>query len=175
MNKHLRNPLLVAVILAVLHEIKIVYFDRAKRRRLFFDLATKKAKETNKKLLVIGDPHTDNYAFGVDYGCGDLCLDINNCSKCPSAVVYDINKGFLDFSSDTWVVFISCTLEYVDDIYFVYSELMRISGGDLFVVSLEPYSLKTLFARNLGYSKFKRKWRILKSPPADNVFLAEAF
>jgi hypothetical protein len=175
MNKYVRNALLVAATAIVGYEIKTVYLDRPKRRKLFFDLATEKAKQTNKKLLVIGDPHTDNYAFGVDYGCGDLCMDINNCPKCPNAVIHDINKGFSSYRSNSYVVFISCTLEYVDDIHFVHSELMRISGGDLFIVSLEPYSLKTLFARNLGYSKFKRKWRILKSPPTDSVFLAEKF
>ena len=175
MNKIFRNTLLLLGTAAIGYEVKTVYIDRPKRRRLFFDLASKKATETKKPLLVIGDPYADNYAFSVDYGCGDLCIDINDCLKCSNSSKHDINEGFPTFKDNSYVVFISCTLEYVDNIESVYKELVRISGGNLFVVALEAYSLKTLFARNLGYSKFNRKWRILKSPPSNNTFLAEKF
>lgn len=171
--KIIRNVVLFVLTAIVAFELKIVYFDRPKRRKVAFALAEARAKETGKKLLVIGDPHADNYAFGVDYGCGDVCMDINDCSKCPNGVAYDINGGFSGTANNSLVVFISCTLEYVADAHAVYGELVRISGGDVFVVTLEPYSFKTLFAKNLGYSKFSRKWRILKSPPNDPTFVAQ--
>lgn len=147
----------------------MVYFVRRWRRRKVYKLADLRAKKVSKPLLVIGDPYADNYSVSTaDYGCGDVTLDING-STCPVARKYDLNKGMRDFQNNSFVVFISCTLEYVDDLPKVYAELKRVSGGDLFVVNMEPYTLKSRFFPNFGYS-FKRKWRITECPPFYDQF-----
>ena len=166
----------IAIIIALLIivEAKMVYIDRAKRRAKIFALAHDKASSSGKPLVVIGDPATANYSLtDFDYGCGDLCIDIANCPRCSTSIAYNIDNGFEQLADNSCVVFVSCTLEYVDDIYSVFNSLMRISGGDLYVVAIEPYSLKTLFAPNLGYGNFSRKWRILKAPPNGGVLIAE--
>jgi hypothetical protein len=168
--------LIVLVALFIIaYEFKIVFYDRAKRRKDMFAKALAAKNRTGKPIMVIGDPATDNYSLTkFDYGCGDLCVDINGCPNCANAQTRDINYGFSDFADNSHVVFVSCTLEYSNDIYSVYDELMRISGGDLFIVAIEPNSIKTNLARNLGYSQFNRKWRI-HSLPNINTLIAEPF
>lgn len=157
------------VLILLFYEFSAVYIGRPIRRRRVFDLASKKSKQTGKQLLVIGDPYADNYSLSKsDYGCGDICLDING-STCPISRKHDINQGLGQFGDNQFVVFVSCTLEYVDDLGKTYNELKRISGNDLFIVNMEPYTIKTLFFPNLGYS-FKRKWRITDCPPFSNSF-----
>lgn len=167
-SKILRYGLLLLLVILA-YEVGMVYLGRRWRRRKIYRLAALKSKQISKPLLVIGDPYADNYSISsADYGCGDVCLDING-SSCPVARRYDLNNGMKDFKSNSFVIFISCTLEYVDDVSKVYAELKRVSGGDLFVVNMEPYTLKTLFFPNLGYS-FKRKWRITECPPYSQEF-----
>lgn len=163
-------------LIAAIIEFKLVYVDRAAKRKKYYAMAQQKALQTKKPLLVIGDPATDNYSLTkFDYGCGDVCMDINDCPLCPTAVKHDINNGFDFLGDNSCVVFVSCTLEYANDINGIYRQLVRISGGDVYIVTITPNSLKTRFARNLGYNQFNRKHRILKAPPEYNTFEAVPF
>jgi ubiquinone/menaquinone biosynthesis C-methylase UbiE len=54
-------------------------------------------------------------------------------------MVADITKQ-LPFHDNSVVVFVSCVLEYVDDVDAAIKELMRISGGHLYVVRVEPWT-----------------------------------
>lgn len=46
------------------------------------------------------------------------------------------------FEDNFGVIFVSCVLEYVDDVESCIAELERVSGGsDLFVVTVSPYCL----------------------------------
>lgn len=158
-----------AVICIVLYELLSVYVFRAFRRRQIFNLATQKAIELGLPLVVIGDPATDNYSLSrYDYGCGDLCVDIAGCPKCHNSITHDINKPFNNISDNSCVVFISCTLEYVNNIGAVVAELNRISGNNLYVVNIEPFTIKSLFFTNTGYTQFSRKWRVINAPPLYN-------
>jgi hypothetical protein len=67
---------------------------------------------------VIGDPDAGMHTRLMRaYGCGDVCVDLNGCPKCPVTVVADITKGPIpDVADDSAVVFVSCVLEYVSEI-----------------------------------------------------------
>jgi hypothetical protein len=43
------------------------------------------------------------------------------------------------------VVFVSCVLEYVHDFPAAWRNLERVSGGEIFVVAVEPWTLTGLF------------------------------
>lgn len=119
----------------------LVAARRVARRKRIFAEAKARAAETGKPLLVIGDPDTGLVTrMGRAYGCGDVCFDLTGCAGCPEGVA-----GRLEYTlprvRGEWVVYVSCVLEYVDDFEGVCRELERLSGGDLFVVTVEPWSL----------------------------------
>lgn len=153
----------------VLYELFVILIWRKHRRKKIYDLAVNKAKETGKRLLIIGDPNNDNTSIDgkADYGCGDICLDKETgCDLCPNGVKDNLENYLPKLADNSYVIFASVILEYVDNFEMVKKELFRVSGGDLFVVNLEPYSLKTTFFPNLGYGdKFKRKRIIYSAPP----------
>lgn len=167
----MKRALLIAVIiilLLTLRELYIILIRRKSRRREIFALAQQKAKETGKRLFVIGDPNNDNKSIDgkADYGCGDVCLDKETgCDICPKGVKDDIGNYLPKLSDNSYVIFVSCVLEYVDNFEEVKKELFRVSGGDLFIVNIEPYTLKTMLFTNLGYTKFPRKRVIYSAPP----------
>ena len=146
--------------------------------------ARKLSIDTNKKLLVIGDPleSSTNRLFG-SYGYGDICIDMNLdlSAKTDSLMMKDKLENVLHTIKDNSVViFESETLEYVDDQYidYVISEMIRISGGDIFCVhQLRPNSFWTycksngykLFNRLLGKPMYMHK-RLFKSYPPNGLF-----
>lgn len=112
------------------------------RTRAYRD-ALRRASETRKPLLVIGDPGAGAWT-GVfpAYDCGDVCLDLHGCPTCPVHVTADVTKP-LPFEPDSHVVFVSCVLEYVQDYNAAMSEIVRVAGSpdDLFVASVQPWTL----------------------------------
>jgi SAM-dependent methyltransferase len=61
-------------------------------------------------------------------------------SECPRTLTADITRR-LPFADDSAVVFVSCVLEYVSDLAPAVTELARVSGGHLYVVRVEPWTL----------------------------------
>lgn len=174
----LKKALIAVVIILLLlvsRDFYLILIGRKKRRIKIYDLAEKKAKETGKRLFVIGDPNNDNTSIDgkADYGCGDVCLDKETgCDICPKGVKANIEEYLPSLPDNSYVIFVSCVLEYVDNFEEVKKQLFRVSGGDLFIVNIEPYTLKTTFFPNLGYgSKFKRKRIIYKAPPYSNEII----
>lgn len=104
--------------------------------------AQARAQATGKPLMVLGAPNNGviNY-FLSDYGCGDLCMDLQGCPECPTALEGRAEDLLQQLEDDSVVAFVSCVLEYVDDPVLVTSELRRVAGPDLFVVRVEPGSL----------------------------------
>jgi SAM-dependent methyltransferase len=94
------------------------------------------ARSLGRQLVVVGAPDA---ATTAGYPCGDVTVDLAKTS-CPVAVRADITKP-LPFADDSVVVFVSCVLEYVDDENAAWAELNRISGGRVFVVRVEPWTL----------------------------------
>lgn len=115
---------------------------RRKTRAYYYDRAQNVSKLREKKLLVIGDPDTGciNYYLGRDYNCGDVCLDLTGCPKCEVAIKGSLELELPKLPTNGYVIFVSCTLEYVNNLSDVVSELKRVSGGDLFIATVEPYA-----------------------------------
>lgn len=111
---------------------------RSSRRLQMYRLALERAKITGKPLMVVGAP--DGGMTG-GYPCGDLTVDLEP-SSCPNSVQLDITQP-LPFFDDSYVIVVMCVLEYVKggDFLEVLRELDRVSGGDLFVVRVEPWTL----------------------------------
>lgn len=138
----------IIIVLVIVYELVLTY-TRFIRRKRIFNIAVDKSKEINKPLMVIGDPDngSTNYLVGRSYECGDICIDITGCPGCKIGIRQKIEEYLPRLQSNSYVIFISCVLEYVDSdkIDFIISEIKRVSGGNYFVVSVEPLSMTALF------------------------------
>lgn len=116
------------------------------RRREAFAAAQARARELGLPLLVLGAPRTGFVnVLMPDYGCGDLCVDLEGCSGCERSITGRA-EDVLPFLPDaSAVVFVSCTLEYVDDVESVWRELRRIAGPEVYAVTVEPWTLTAWF------------------------------
>lgn len=130
-----------------LWELYLALGPRRVRRRQTYERAMLRARELGRPLVVLGAPAGGavNGILGPDYGCGDLCVDLEGCPGCPTATTGPAEAVLAELADDSAVVFVSCTLEYVDDVEQVWGDLQRISGGELFVVTVEPLSLTAWF------------------------------
>ena len=112
------------------------YLWRMAARGREYQAAQQQAALSGLPLVVVGAP---DGGFTQGPGCGDVCIDIEGCA-CPMQIKADITKP-LPFDDDSCVVFVSCVLEYVDDLDAAMLELVRISGGRLHIVGVEPWTL----------------------------------
>lgn len=139
--------ILIVVFGIILYEVILTY-TRFQKRKQIFKMVQKRSQETGKPLLVIGDPENGatNYLMGKSYDCGDVCVDLTGCPNCPNGIKEKVENYLPTLASDSHVVFISCVLEYVssDQIDSIISQLQRVAGNDLFVVSVEPLSITAL-------------------------------
>ena len=108
---------------------------RVGKRANGYRAARERADQLGRPLVVIGAPDGGATA---GYPCGDVTIDIQR-SGCPNSLQLDVTKR-LPFDDDSVVVFVSCVLEIVSDPNAALSELMRISGGNLFLVRVEPWT-----------------------------------
>jgi hypothetical protein len=130
-------------------------------RRRSYAAALRKAAEVGKPLLVVGRPQAGfvNKVVGPDYGCGDVCTDIVGCSPCPRELRGPLEQILPQLAPASHVIYVSCTLEYVEDLPRCIRELERVAvPGGLFVVRVAP-----------GSSTFwlwpGAKWVIASAPP----------
>ncbi|MDC0716188.1 hypothetical protein [Nannocystis bainbridge] len=118
---------------------------RFRERSSAFRLAVDRAGALGRPLVVIGDPDGGMHTRLMRaYGCGDVCVDMNGCPKCPVTIVADITKGPLPgVADDSGVVFVSCVLEYVTDLQAALAEIARIAGKpeNVFIVTVQPWTL----------------------------------
>jgi SAM-dependent methyltransferase len=112
---------------------------RRSMRQRMFRLARARANALGRQLVVVGAP---DGGVTSGYGCGDITIDIAP-SSCPNSLVADITKT-LPFEADSVVVVVMCVLEYVSDAESALAELNRISGGNLFVVRVEPWTIASI-------------------------------
>lgn len=128
-------------LLPVILDGLIAVSHRRWERQALYESAYNKSLATNKSLLVIGDPDTGviNYWLGRDYGCGDLCLDLTGCPQCNNSLQGNLEELLPQFESGKYVVYISCTLEYVQNMTNI-PHLWRISYGDIYVVAVEYWA-----------------------------------
>tara|TARA_B100000683_G_scaffold79427_1_gene78426 strand:- start:233 stop:892 length:660 start_codon:yes stop_codon:yes gene_type:complete len=119
---------------------------RQHQRKKLFRLAQQASARTRKPLIVVGDPHGGGGSslWGATYTGGDYCIDLTGCPQETTAVQMkgDVTAMLRTLGDNFGVIFVSCVLEYVDDIESCLAELERVSGGsDLFVVTVSPYCL----------------------------------
>lgn len=163
---------LAALALFLVYEAYICY-RRKQRRRTFYKMAKERADKLGWPLVVIGDPANGlaSRATGIDYGYGNLCLDLTGCPYAPKGGVTTIKGRAEDHLSKIKgpaVVFESCTMEYVDDFPRVMKEIHRITQNNLdnqFTVRVDPMSWEAFLypGRLIGDQGSKRV--IWKSPP----------
>lgn len=143
------------VIVAVVSYELLLMTQRIHLRRSGYQKALDLSKKTGKKLLVIGDPHAGSASRIITsyYGCGDKCLDLHGCPKCTKSIEGRMEDWLPKFEDNSYVIFCSCVLTYVDDPYQSVSEMHRVSGGDMVVVHVQPFSL-------IHWYYTGSKWRI---------------
>jgi hypothetical protein len=123
----------------------------------------------NKPLMVTGDPNTGNYITRLlpTYRCGDICVDITGCPSCNETIKGKISSILQTLKSNSYVIFLLCVLEFVDNIDSAVKELQRVSGGDIFIVYVKRPLLISKFISGY-YDKnkyFSFKNIILEAPP----------
>ena len=134
------------LILIIIYELIITFIRKLKRRQIF-KLAQERSISTGKPLLVIGDPYNGlaSIITGTDYDCGDLCIDLTGCPKCENKLKIKLEDFVLDYNLDDYIIYISCVLEYVDDIDLIVDKLNNLNPDNLFIVNVEYYSLVAYF------------------------------
>lgn len=116
------------------------------RRREGYAAAKARAEELGLPLLVVGAPSAGFVNVWLsDYGCGDLCVDLEGCPGCERAITGRAEDVLPMLPDGSAVVFVSCTLEYVDDVERVWRELRRIAGREVYAVTVEPWTLTAFF------------------------------
>lgn len=111
--------------------------------------------------MVVGDPDSGFITrfFGRDYGCGDVCTDIQGCSGCPVEIREPLETALTRIPMASHVIYVSCTLEYVTDLPHVIQELERVAiPAGLFVVTVDPTHLSTWYGYPGG------KWVLFDAP-----------
>lgn len=100
---------------------------RRKRKIQIKSLAMKKAKDTNKALLIF-----DNRYGGVVSHAGDF----TDKESFDGDAVEIINQ----MADNSCVIVVKETLEYIDDLNDFIAQLKNVSGGDLYTVNIEKNS-----------------------------------
>jgi hypothetical protein len=155
--------IIILLFLLIIYE-NIISMIRKLKRRNQFKRASKRAQDTNKQLLVIGDPYNGvaSIISGSDYTCGDICLDITGCPKCDNGVKARLEDYLPTINLDEYVIYISCVLEYVDDLPLILSYLNKVPSNDLYVVNVEWYTIAAYFYPFFLTKESQAKW--IKGP-----------
>ena len=112
------------------------WLRRRARRTAQYERARALATALGRPLVVIGAP---DGGMTAGYPCGDFTVDILG-SACPNTIQADVTK-MLPFNDDSAVCYVSCVLEYVDDVDAALREIERVSGGHAFFVGVEWWTL----------------------------------
>lgn len=179
--------LLIFLLLFSLREFYECFINSPYRRYTYYKLAKKLAKQKNKKLMIVGDPYNNNaitkmfnkFLDNPLYGCGDICVDLTGCPKCSNSIKGDLVKISKTMQNNSVVILIVGTLEYIKgNTKEILKELDRISGGDIFIVTIKSYgghyicncrdkkckiNITSLFTPNTVR-------QFLKAPPEYNYF-----
>ena len=123
-------------------------FLRQRARRDTFSTAQARARALGRPLVVVGDPHAGAWTSMMPaYGCGDVCVDINACPRCPTSHAVDLAAAPVPQAADSAVVFASCVLEYVADPQRAWAEFLRMAGSqeNVYLVTVQPWTATSAF------------------------------
>ena len=159
--------ILFLIILVILIDMIIVKLIRTHLSSKYFKLAEKRAEETNKKLMVIGDPCIGNYKFvsflKPDTGHGDITVDLYGCDKC---IREDVNnmKFWQGLETNAYVIYETGTISFSKDLIGLVKELDRITGGDFYTSAGTNSLLWKLGAHNLYSNNYSSNITFMYSP-----------
>lgn len=114
--------------------------------------AVELAKEKQKKLLVIGDPHNGRASnfYGPQYMPGDVTIDLAGCEhNICNSIKRDACSVLQEMASNSCVIYVSCTLEYIPHVQETMREIRRVSGNDYVITHVHPCTLTAwCYSRN---------------------------
>jgi hypothetical protein len=167
MYRKIVKVLLVLFILLLINEMCHSIYRQSQRSNIY-KMAEVRAKELGKELVVVGDPYygkgsTFYNMFFDTYGCGDKTIDLTRAPKCKNGIKSDLYNYLVTQQDNSQVIFISCVLEYVDNIEETVKELYRVAGGprNIFVVTVKNYSFAAYFYKD----KYSSSKNIVRAPP----------
>jgi hypothetical protein len=157
---------IIFVILLIIYE-SVICIKRKLNRRYVFNLAKKRSNKIGLPLLVIGDPYNGiaSIITGIDYECGDLCIDLTGCMKCKNALQGKLEDLIKQIDINKYVVYISCVLEYLEDLPLIISYLKDMDPNNLFIVTVEWYCIMSRFYPYFLTQEEPAKYIIYKAPP----------
>lgn len=151
--------------LAVAREVYLTLGPNREDRRTLFMAAFNRAQATKKPLVVIGDPDGGliHHFLGRDFQCGDICIDPKGCGICPvTQISGDPTTALSSMKANSAVIFDSGLFAFSDDGYAMAEQMKRVSGGDLFMWDVSPWTLT-------AFLESKRKRRVMSAPPASQT------
>jgi hypothetical protein len=106
------------------------------KKKVLYSRAVRYASKMKKELVVLGSPHLDLQTGGVIsyitektvgavYGCGDICVDIQGCSKCTSSYQGDILDFLKTKSPKSCVLFSTGVLEFTENFDAIRHQIER--------------------------------------------------
>lgn len=140
-------------------------WSRFEDRKRLYALAKERAEKTGRTLVVVGDPDGGTHTrFARAYGCGDVCLDLHGCAACPVQYEADITKPVTEVPDDSAIVFVSCVLEYVEDIGAASQEILRMAGSteNVFVATVQPWTMTSILYPGA-------RWKLHAAPTVPGV------
>lgn len=135
MSRNIPNKLCMIFIYVIIIILVPLFLDylfrlsvRRKRKLSIMDLARKKSAQTKKPLLIFNDRSN-----GIISHSGDLTKDKEEIQGEITEII-----GLL--KPNSFVIVVSETLEYVDNVEKLVDDLNVVSGSDLYIVCLEKNS-----------------------------------
>jgi hypothetical protein len=121
------------------------------QRRATFEQAAARASATHKQLIVLGDPEgtLSSRILGRSWQCGAICIDPKGCSQCGGPSEHSIQGQPLDvlrtMGTGSAVIYDSGLFAKADDPQALAAEMVRVSGGDIYMFDVNRFSLTSVF------------------------------
>ena len=150
-NTLVKKIMLLVIVALVTNEL-ICSYKRYTEGAYLYNKALQVSKDTNKRLVVIGNPTASwkNKIFGSSYGCGDLCIDLAGC-KCPNLDVRTKKLEALStlqkIPTDSVIVFESGTKHLVPGLEM---EMKRVGGENVYSVNINDTSVILFLSHYTG-------------------------
>jgi hypothetical protein len=168
-EKRISYIISVFIVVFIIYYSDIYYlYARMYKRTEYYNLAKNRTKETNRPLIVVGNPNSGptNKIIGRLYDCGDYTIDING-SECPNTLKGDLVEQLKKFPNNCCVIYISYVLEYIDNIDEAVKEIYRVAGdsSNIFIVHAQNNSKISRVKYSSGYTDPHSRYVIDTAPP----------
>ena len=72
-------------------------------------------------------------------------IDLKSSKKCKNSIDIDLLEYLKKQENNSLVIFISCVLEYIDNIEETIKEINRVANNNIFIVTVNKYSFSAYF------------------------------